>query len=422
MKPLLNDLMERIFSLSKHGIKMGLSNMKTSMDRLELDISDIRFIHIAGTNGKGSTAATLNSLIMKHSDGQKTGLYTSPHLVRFNERIAVDGKLISDEEMVKIADLLFTECADIPLTFFEFTTLMALCHFKNNRVKFAIMETGLGGRLDATNIIEPEVTIITSIGYDHMEYLGNTLDQIALEKAGIFKECSSAVIADTCCNKVLKQQAAQVGIKRIYELGNNFNYMINNDNSFDLTIDEDRIYASLKKKLLGKHQYTNSALALTAFWLLGLKGTSSSITEALMDVKWPGRLEQISSNSKKVYLDVSHNVEGIQKTIEFLNTEHKNEAIYVACGFMKDKDYEKMIGMLSKISKKLFLIPTNVNGRELGPQEYKTTILKGQKDNILICNDFNDAIDKMRQEDGVLLFTGSIYNYEHLYKKLQEGL
>ncbi len=420
MKAHLNDLMERIFSLSKHGIKMGLDNMVLAVKAIELDLSSIRFIHIAGTNGKGSTAATLNSLIREHSKGQKTGLYTSPHLIKFNERIIVDGKQISDDEMVKIADIIFTKCVDIPLTFFEFTTLMALCHFINNNVRFAIMETGLGGRLDATNIITPEISIITSIDYDHMEYLGETLPQIAIEKAGIFKHNSYTIIGKTSCNDVLKKQAMNVGVKKLFELEKHFHYSTHEDGSFDFLINNKVIYAGLNKKLLGEHQYTNSSLAIMAFDLLGLRGSKETITKALNNVVWPGRLELLNIKGKKAYLDVSHNIEGMRKTIEFIKSEHKKDPVYAACGFMKDKDYSKMIGILEEISTKIFLIPTIVPGRELSKNDYQKLLLKRQNSNLLICNDFSDAINRMMKEDGILLFTGSIYSYEHLYKLLKE--
>jgi dihydrofolate synthase / folylpolyglutamate synthase len=322
--------------------------------------------------------------------------------------------------MVDIADNIFKKCENIPLTFFEFTTLMALQHFVNNKVQFAIMETGLGGRLDATNVINPEVAIITSIDFDHMEYLGNSLKEIALEKAGVFKKDSNIVMAQTASNDILKQQANKIGAKKIYELGNNFNYSINQDSSFNFSINNDSTHKNLNKKLLGEHQYINTSLALMTLNLLGIKGTSVSISEALNSVSWPGRLEPINIKGKRAYIDVSHNLEGIQKTIEFLKTAHKSEPIYTACGFMKDKDYSKMIDMLSKISKKVFLIPTSVPGRELGRNEYKTLLLDRQNEDILICNNFNDAVAKIIKENGVLLFTGSIYNYEHLYRTIQE--
>jgi len=420
MKAPLNDLMDRIFSLSKHGIKMGLDNMVLAIKALKLDLSGIRFVHIAGTNGKGSTAVTLSSLIRAHANGKKTGLYTSPHLIKFNERISIDGKEITDEEMIKIADIIFTKCANIPLTFFEFTTLMALHHFINNKVDFAIMETGLGGKLDATNIIEPEISIITSLDYDHMEYLGETLQQIAIEKAGIFKKSCSVIIGKTSSNDILKEQAKNIGVKKILELDKDFKYSTNKDGSFDFLINDKAVYSELRKNLLGEHQYANSSLAVMALNFLGLKGTKESITNALSNIVWPGRLELLRIKGKKVYLDVSHNIQGMQKTIKFIKSEHKKDFIYTACGFMKDKDYSKMIEMLEEISKKVFLIPTVVPGRELTKNDYEKLLLKRQNSKLLICNDFNDAITNVLKEEGILLFTGSIYSYEHLHNLLKE--
>jgi len=413
-----NDLIDRIFSLSKHGIKMGLGNMVSALKILNLDLSRIRFIHIAGTNGKGSTASTLDSLIRRHSNGLNTGLYTSPHLIKFNERITVNGKEITDDEMIVIAEMLFNNCSNIELTFFEFTTLMALCHFVNKKIDFAIMETGLGGRLDATNVISPEVAIITSIAHDHMEYLGESLPEIAMEKAGIFKKGSSIILSKTCCNDLLKQKAQEVGVKSVYELGHDFGYHVNNDESFNFLINNKPIYGKITKKLLGEHQYSNTCVALMALTLMGLKGSNESVNKALSSVNWLGRLEPLTIKGKMAYIDVSHNVEGIEKTIEFLKTTHKNEPIYTACGFVKDKEYKKMITMLNKMSKKVFLIPTTVPGRELGKVEYNNMAIENP--NQIICDDFADAVDRITKEDGILLFTGSIYNYEHLRRTLQE--
>ncbi len=420
MEPNINKLLDRIFSLSKYGIKMGLDNMVSAIKILDLDLTKMRFIHIAGTNGKGSTAASLEALIRSHYDKNNVGLYTSPHLIKFNERIIINGKEITDKEMLGISDLLFESCHKIPLTFFEFTTLMALYHFVKNKVDIAILETGLGGRLDATNIIRAELSIITSIGYDHMEYLGHDLKDIASEKAGIFKKGSIAVIARTNTNNVLRQEAEKVGVKRLYELGVDFNYQTNTDESFNFSINNQPIYKNIKKGLLGEHQYINSSLALMAFRLLGFKGTGDTVTDALKKVVWKGRLEPLNIKGNQAYIDVSHNVEGIEKTVEFLKKKHKNEFIYTVCGFMRDKDYKKMIDLLMDISKKVFLVPTTVPGRELGEMEYKGLFLDRQKDNILICNNFDDALSKITKEKGVLLFTGSIYNYEHLCKAIRE--
>lgn len=420
MKPNINELLDKVFSLSKHGIKLGLENMHNAIKKMELDLSGLRIIHIAGTNGKGSTASMLYTLIREHNKNEVTALYTSPHLIKFNERIIVNDKQISDDEIVNISELIFTKCKEIPLTFFEFTTLLAFQYFINKGVRLLVLETGLGGRLDATNVVNPELAIITSIGLDHTEYLGDNLEKIAKEKAGIFKKDQTAIISKTSCNTKLKELAQKAGVRKVYEIGENIKLSLNSDNSFNIDIDGLSYFRELRTSLLGKHQASNATLAVTAFLQLGFMYSETSIKNALIKTNWNGRLEKINIHNKELYIDVSHNVEGIKKTEEFFMENYNKQPLYTACGFMKDKNYIEMIDILVNISKKVFLVPTNIRGRELGIADYKKIDFGRQNKNILICKDFKDAVQNLLKEDGVLLFTGSIYNYEHIQKQLQE--
>jgi dihydrofolate synthase / folylpolyglutamate synthase len=414
-----SDVMSRIFSLSKMGIKLGLDNMNQAMGTLNIDLGGIRFIHVAGTNGKGSTSAMLQKLICDHNRDSKTGLYTSPHLLKYNERIMVNDQFITDDKVTEYALTIFEKCSHIPLTFFEFTTLLCFLHFVAEKVGFAVVETGLGGRLDATNVINPEICIITSVAMDHTEYLGSTLESIAMEKAGIFKKNSSAVISDTSCQELLRKEAVQRGIKSVFVLGTEFEYRINQDKSFDVLMNNARIYRGLKKSLYGDHQYKNAACAVAAFNVLGIKGTEQTIRRSLETVQWRGRLEKMNIAGKTVYLDVSHNPEGIYSTVRFLLEYHKNDAIHIACGFMKDKDYASMIKMLHGAADDMFLIPTSVEGRQTLEKDYRDVLGK-EWDNVHICKDYRDAVTKIMKKEGVILFTGSIFNFEHISKLLEE--
>ncbi len=402
------------------GIKLGLDNMRQAMDTLNLNIEGIRFVHVAGTNGKGSTCAMLQKLIIAGNSDSNVGLYTSPHLIKFNERIRINDKLITDEEMVKYADLIFEKCKDIPLTFFEFTTLMCFMHFINNKVNIAVMETGLGGRMDATNIINPEICIITSIAMDHMEYLGNDIKTIAMEKAGILKKDSIAIIADTDTKVILLEQASIKGVKKTLLMGRDFCFSVNKDKSFNLSIKDTSgtTYHNLKKSLNGDHQYKNASYAIIACKMLGIQISEKEINTALEATSWMGRLQKYVIDNKTIYLDVSHNIEGINSTIKFLLEYHKNEVIHIACGFMKDKDYISMIKALHKVSNKLFLIPTNVEGRQIKKEDYSCTIEQSWK-NVFVCNDYKDAFEKIMKEKGVIVFTGSIFNFEEIYKLIE---
>ena len=421
-----NEVLNRIYSLSKMGIKLGLDNMEKAMDALDIDLNKMRLIHVAGTNGKGSTSAMLNNLICEHRRDSKVGLYTSPHLLTYNERIKVNSELIHDEDLIELASTIFKKCEHIPLTFFELTTLMGFMHFIRNGVEFAVIETGLGGRLDATNIIYPEICIITSISADHMEYLGNSLDDVAKEKAGILKKGSYAVISQSTCQDLIRKEAERVGVKKIFGLGQEFNYKINEDTSFNVIIEHGAglgrtEFKGLKKSLYGDYQYQNASCAIMAFDLLGIGGTNESITKALEAVDWRGRLEKHQIKGKTVYLDVSHNPEGIYATVKFLLEYHKNDVIHIACGFMKDKDYATMINMLHGVADKMFLMPTNVEGRQTSAEDYRE-VMDPKWKNVQICEDYRDAVEQIMKEDGVIVFTGSMFNFEHISKLLEGSI
>jgi len=415
-----NNLLDKISALSKRGIRLGLENMSDAVNALGIDLSPIRMIHVAGTNGKGSTAAFLHRLITDHAGkGKRTGMLISPHLIKYNERISINDRKISDEEICKYADRIFKETDRIPLTYFEFTTLLSFMFFCGEDVDYAVIEAGLGGRLDATNVISPEICIITSIGLDHMEYLGSTLKEIAIEKAGVFKPGSKVILSRTPCNQLLKEKALSVGVSESYELDSEFTYKACSDEVFDYIFNKETLYHGLKKTLAGDHQYNNVTCALTAFHLLGLKGTNETINNSIKKVHWPGRLESRTVCDKQVYIDVSHNEEGMEQTIEYFRRHHPSDDIYVACGFMKDKNYTSMINSLSAISKKIFLVPTAEKGRELSKKDY-ANITESVMHNHVLCDNYEDAVEKIMQENGIILFTGSIYNYAHVSRLLED--
>ena len=419
------NLLERIYSLSKMGIKLGLQNMEKGLLALGIDKNIGRIIHVAGTNGKGSTSKILQRLIMDTLPSKRVGLYTSPHLIDYKERISINDKNISKEDLIELANSIFDRCKNIPLTFFEFTTLLCFLYFHKNRTDFAVIETGMGGRLDATNILEPEVCLITSISMDHHEYLGQTLDQIAKEKAGIFKDGSTAIIQKTNSMNILRQEAKNANIAKLLEEGKDYSYSINKDGAFDFNYKKNKTkeisYRSLKLSLLGQHQYKNAASALIALIELDINCNEKTIKNGLSSVSWPGRLEKIEINKKTIYLDVSHNPEGIKATIKYLKATHTDCKIYTACGFMGDKDYKKMINMLCNISQEVLLIPTKVEDRTINRKDY-LDILDTDCNNTYICSDYEEAVDILLNKtakDSVILITGSLFNYEHISKILR---
>ena len=199
--PDLSHILESLYELQRHGIKLGLEHTHRLLEFLGDPHKDLTLIHIAGTNGKGSTCAYIDSIL--RADGKKIGLYTSPHLIRFNERIRVNGIPIKDHEIIAFLEHAGATIKEIESTFFETTTAMALDHFKRHSVDVAVIETGVGGRLDSTNVIKPDLSVITSISMDHMEILGNTIEKIAEEKAGIIKEKTPVI--SVCQSKTVQK-------------------------------------------------------------------------------------------------------------------------------------------------------------------------------------------------------------------------
>jgi dihydrofolate synthase / folylpolyglutamate synthase len=419
------NLLEKIYSLSKMGIKLGLHNMEKGLCALDINKNIARVIHIAGTNGKGSTCKILQNLIMNSLPSKKVGLYTSPHLIDYRERIQINNKKISEEELLDSAEFIFDKCKNIPLTFFEFTTLLCFLHFQRNKIDFAVIETGMGGKLDATNVLESELCLITSIALDHAEHLGDTINKIAIEKAGIFKKGSTAVLQKTNCMDILKEEAKKAKVLNIIEEGKDYFYEINNDQTFNFTYNKNNSqkikYSHLPLSLRGEYQYKNASMALLAISELNIETSEGIIKETLRSIKWPGRLEKLELKKRTVYLDVSHNPEGIQKTIDYLNKTYPHKKIYTACGFMKDKEYRKMIKMLCKISQKVLLMPTKTEDRSINIKDY-IDILDTDCDNTYICKDYEEAINIALNDtelDSVILFTGSLFNYEHISKILR---
>lgn len=308
-----------LFGLQRFGIKLGLSNIQTLLTRLDNPEKAMRIVHVAGTNGKGSVSAA-TALILQ-SAGFRTGLYTSPHLHSFTERIRIDGEAVSEPEMVALVDEIRAVVGSIPVTFFEFTTAMALLHFKRKNVEFAVLEVGMGGRLDATNAVFPVVSVITPICCDHAEHLGPDLATIAGEKAGIIKPGVPVVIASQQpeSKNVLLARAAELEAPvslwgrdfRIDEHAQCFDFF-----SSILTLRD------LSPGLAGAHQRENLAVALDVAVLLRSRGVTlpeQALRNGVENVCWPGRLEWWGGQ-RQVLIDGAHNHGGAQALARYLDS------------------------------------------------------------------------------------------------------
>lgn len=353
-----------MFGLERFGIKLGLENTSEFLSRIGNPERDFKSVHVTGTNGKGSVCVLVSEVLRKH--GLNVGLYTSPHLVDFRERIKVNGKEISERDVVKLGlelretmQSMASEDREKQLTFFEFTTALAFRYFSDRKVDIVVAEVGMGGRLDATNVLAPEVSVITRIGLEHTNYLGTTIPDIAREKAGIIKNgvgvitCEKkpealSVIESTCSRKnaplrVLGKDFDVSGIR-----------MTLNGTEFDYH--GARQLKGLKVRLLGAYQAENAAAAIAAIEGLVGRGVSVSdeeLRKGLWGARWPGRMD-IVSRRPLVILDGSHNPDGIATTVSVLR-QLRLEPLTFVVGCMDDKDARGIVRALVPVAAKMIV-------------------------------------------------------------------
>lgn len=335
---------EYLYGLQKHGIKLGLHNIRTLLDRLDRPERRYRSIHIAGTNGKGSTAAMVAAILT--AAGYRVGLYTSPHLVDFRERIRVNGAMIPEDRVSELVDRLRLAARDLPVTFFELSTALAFQYFADATVDVAVLEVGMGGRYDATNVVEPVATAITTIALDHEEYLGNTLEKIANEKGGIIKPQVPLVMGriDQGPAQVIRDLATQRQAP-LYELGHTFSVR-----EAGGVFDYDGILGShrgLICPLQGRHQLDNAACALALVEVAaraGITVPAVAVQTGLASTQWEGRLE-VADQNPTVLLDGAHNPEAAQALGAFLakfRLEHPGRQVALILGMMRDKAHRQI--------------------------------------------------------------------------------
>ena len=331
--------LDYLYSLQLFGIKLGLENIRQLLARLDNPQRKLRIIHVAGTNGKGSTAAALANIFQAAEI--PAGLYTSPHLHSFTERIRVATRQISEAEVVALIDELRPHAEELRTTFFEFTTALALLHFQRCGVEWVILETGLGGRLDATNAVEPELCLLTPVALDHTAYLGNTLAEVAAEKAGIFKP--KVPVLSACqlpeVELVLRRRAEELAAPLLLA-GRDYRWQAEAEQlAFSgLGVELKR----LTPGLAGIHQQQNMALALAAAAFLRrnmLEIPLQALQQGVEQVRWPGRLEWLP---EQILLDGAHNVAGAKVLAEYLRQQGV-EKLHLIVGIKADKQGELLL-------------------------------------------------------------------------------
>jgi dihydrofolate synthase / folylpolyglutamate synthase len=404
-----SEAIQFLYGLQMFGANFGLENTRKLAALAGNPQEKLRFIHVAGTNGKGSTCAMLESIY--RVAGLRVGLFTSPHLVSFRERIQVNRQLIPENELVRLVEevqpLLKQFHADNHLTLFEVVTVMALKFFAEQKCDLVIWETGLGGRLDATNIVTPLASVITNIAFDHQQWLGDTLEKIAAEKAGIIKP-EIPVVTTT------DEPSALAVIEKIAKEKNAPLKIVGKDAARRRLDSAARCpYLSL----LGDHQRINAALALATVEILQnqIPVSEKQIEIGLKNVKWPGRLQLIEkADGQKFLLDGAHNVASAKILREALEKNFPPKDRMLILGILRDKDWQEICEILSPLAAKIFLVPV-ASERSASPKELAEICrIANPAAEIFVYGSLKEALEKSGSRgrsphQNFIIITGSLY-------------
>ena len=396
-----NSVIRYLYSLErKKGSRLGLENIKNLLKKINNPEKSLKVIHVAGTNGKGSVCAMISSMLQEA--GYKVGMYTSPHLKDFRDRFLINNKEISKKDIVKYF-LKVKKFID-GQTFFEVITAMAFLYFTDKKVDFLVLEVGLGGRLDATNVVKPLVSVITNIDIEHTDFLGKSLEKIAYEKAGIIKKNIPVVSgakgkSSEIIKKICKKNHCELFINKKYRKVNH---------RFDING-----YKNLRLNLKGNFQLENSSIAVTTIDVLNiyynLKINKNSIKNGLKIVEWPGRFEFFKKN---ILVDCAHNPSALRvlvNELKILKAEGHYKKLILIIGIMNDKDIKKMIGIIEPFAGKIILTKAKTPRAE---EPLKIKKFVKNKNKVKIIKDVKKAVkyaEKTAEKGFLILVTGSCF-------------
>lgn len=413
------ECLDKIYKLGRFGIKLELDTILNILNFLNNPQKNYKTVHIAGTNGKGSTATYIASILQKA--GFKTGVYTSPHLIRFNERITINGEQISDEDVVKAYKAV--NAVDIgkrKATFFEIATAMAFYQFAKERVDWAVIETGMGGRFDATNIITPQASVITNLSIEHTDYLGSTIKALAGEKGGIIKHKTPLItgVSQPSGRNVLKQLAEERSA-RVFLHKKHFSIRKDQGKNSYTYKGIKKTFKALIKPLPGEHQKENLSLALATceeiFTRLKKTDKRYNLTQQLVEAglsiaRWPGRLEHIQEKPL-VIIDGAHNLHATKVLRKHLESTLKDKKLTLVVGILDDKPYEKMLKNLVARANDVIITKAKIE-RSIDPLVLKETAQKHTKEAVTIVEDVSKAVDQAIEstsEKDAICIAGSLY-------------
>lgn len=405
-----------------HTVKLGLEPVRALLDELGRPQDSFLSIHVAGTNGKGSTCAMLASIL--NAAGLRTGLYTSPHLIRFNERINVSGEPISDEALGELLPAVENAAAaaaartgERDVTFFEFTTALAFEHFRRRKVQVAVVETGMGGRLDATNVLEPLLCAITSIGLDHAEHLGETIEAIAAEKAGIIKPSRAVVVGDVSPEAlaVIRETAARQGSEVLVArdavtVSRKIQTLVGQRIKIETS---DSHFGPLTLPLAGPHQLGNAAVVVAAIERLRdefqLPIPHEAVSKGLEETRWPARFQAVSMDPPTI-IDGAHNEEAARVLGRTLHDLSEGRPLALVFGFLREKNAPAFLRELASRVKVSWAVPVH-NPRAMPLDEVISAArqcgLEPKPMNLKQA--IREAQAWAREHGGIVCVTGSLY-------------
>lgn len=417
-------------NLQMHKIKLGLEAMNSFLARIGQPEKKLKIVHVAGTNGKGSVSASLLNILQL--GGYRVGLYTSPHLSSVRERFRINDQFISEEEFAATAERIMEVLGEDTITYFEFTTALAFLWFAESDLDLVILETGLGGRLDATNVSSPLMSIITSISMDHEAYLGNSLTEVAGEKAGIIKP-QTPVVAANGPEEVIDVLSKKADVEKapLYLLGRDFDYggKSNEDWSWQgINLWPENRFDSLKCSMRGAYQRENGSLAIAALALLnqaGLEVSKRHIHQGLGSVRWPGRLEYLVIDKEtrewlenkeqgevsRFLLDGAHNPEGIKNLSQTLAEEYRYNRLIIVWGAMIDKDIASGLASILPLADTL-LLTTPDGERSAEPEQLLAHLPEKERQKAILARDVAEAItiaEKEATSEDLIVVAGSLY-------------
>ena len=405
------DAYNNLFKRTANGIKPGLNVINEILKELDYPQNKYAVIHVAGTNGKGSVCKMIES-ILRHS-GFKTGLFTSPHLIHFSERYQINGKMISKNKlnrliisMEKSVDSICDEKNLRHATFFEISSAIAFQYFADENIDIAIIETGMGGRWDATNVVSPIISVITHIGIDHAEFLGSTLDKIAFEKAGIIKKNRLVVSApqDKIVKKVLEAEGENILYSDELVVINE----IRKSKKLKITTPSLNL-PPINIPLLGKHQHENASVAISTIDVISnLLNFEPQYKIGLEQVRWPGRLSILSSNPTIIF-DVAHNPDAAKVLVDTLNDVFPNFSVGFILGFLEDKDSMGFMNEIKDIAERSWFIDMDMyrgqsalTSKKMGDKLLKNSVI----------STFSDALNNSKlwaiNNNAIIVITGSM--------------